>query len=80
MAKQFKDPIEPSERKNGYFAWSFKAPTKDQATSGCISAGDSYGVGFRTPVGKEKASSMMNGPIPFGRREATSKEVIDEKK
>ncbi len=43
----------------------FAAPRKEQATTGrYMDAGDSYGVGFRTPVGTEKCSSMAKGPIP----------------
>ena len=44
--------------------WPFRAPTKEQATTGrFMAAGDEYGVGFRQPVGKEKASNK--GPIPM---------------
>lgn len=58
----FKDPIKPKVRLSDR---SFVAPTKEQATTGSfMSAGDYYGVGFRQPVGKEKASSIENGPIP----------------
>ena len=60
----FHDPIAPKKKENGYTEWSFKAPSKDVAHSGCISAGNDYGVGFKTPVGKEKAGSMQSGPIP----------------
>ena len=61
--KPFKDPIAPKERKTSP---NFAAPTKDEATTGrYMCAGDHYGVGFRTPVGKEKARGMDSGPIPM---------------
>lgn len=64
--KHFKDPIRPKQRKMS--TW-FAAPTKEEATTGrfpggMTAAGDNYGVGFRTPVGKEKARPMSQGPIP----------------
>jgi hypothetical protein len=62
MAKKgsFRNPIAPRERE---LPFHFAAPTKEEATTGrFMSAGDQYGVGFRTPVGKEKASNK--GPIP----------------
>ena len=64
MAKVLKDPIAPKVKTDGTYPWSFSAPTKDFAHSGCLSAGNYYGVGFRTPVGKEKAGDMSSGPIP----------------
>lgn len=64
MKKPFKDPIAPKEKKNGIYPWDYAAPTKDQAHSGFLSAGNNYGVGFKTPVGKEKARSIKEGPIP----------------
>lgn len=61
MKKTFKDPIAYTERKSSMFG---KAPTKEQATTGrFMDMGDTYGVGFRQPVGKEKASDAAN-PIP----------------
>lgn len=61
MKKEFKDPIAYKSRTSSK---TFAAPTKEQATTGrFMDAGDSYGVGFRTPVGKEKASNASN-PIP----------------
>ncbi len=60
---EFKNPIEPKERKTSK---DFKAPTKEGATTGrFMSAGDDYGIGFINPVGKEKASGMESGPIPM---------------
>lgn len=64
MAKVFKDPIAVKEKVDGNKIWSFNAPTKDQAHSGNLQAGNYYGVGHRTPVGKEKASGLQSGPIP----------------
>ena len=59
----FKDPIAPKERKTSS---NYKAPSKEKATTGRYSpAGDDYGVGFKTPVGKMKASGIMSGPIPM---------------
>ncbi len=61
--KPFKDPIAVKERKTSK---SFVAPSKEKATTGrFMSAGDNYGVGFRTPLGKKIANSMMSGPIPM---------------
>jgi hypothetical protein len=64
MKKPFEDPIGVKERTNGQFEWSFKAPSYDNRTSSSIPGGDYYGMGYRTPVGKEKASDMRSGPIP----------------
>lgn len=64
MNKVLKDPIAPKERVNGRFEWSYKAPSYDNRTSSSISAGNYYGIGHRTPVGKESAGPMKSGPIP----------------
>lgn len=64
MSKVLKDPIAVKKKTNGEWPWMFNAPTKDQAHSGCISAGNDYGIGHRQPVGKETASGITNGPIP----------------
>jgi hypothetical protein len=60
----FKDPISPSKREDGAYPFEFKAPTYDNRTSSSISAGNDYGVGFRTPFGSFKARSLDSGPIP----------------
>lgn len=73
---KFKDPTAPKQKKHGAMPWSFKAPSKDQAVSGSLSAGDDYGVGHRNPVGKEKAS-MSSSPIPMNTRCFNPKDVID---
>ena len=59
----FKDPISPSMREDGKYPFEFKAPTYDNRTSCSISAGNDYGVGFRTPVGLERARGLDQGPI-----------------
>lgn len=64
MGKFLKNNIEPRERKSSK---TFQAPSKEKATTGrFMDAGDNYGVGFRNPVGKEQASHIEDGPIPFG--------------
>ena len=62
MAKEmFHNRIAPKEKRMGR---DFAAPSKEGATTGrFMSAGDGYGVGFRQPVGKEKASNAAD-PIP----------------
>lgn len=64
MKKPFNDPIEVREKIDGQFEWSFAAPSYDNRTSRSIPAGNYYGIGYRTPVGKEVARSMKDGPIP----------------
>jgi hypothetical protein len=67
----FKDPLAPKkvergqvDRKGPLKPGEFKAPSYDNRTSCSVSAGDEYGIGHRTPVGKEKPSSISSGPIP----------------
>lgn len=61
MKNPFKNPMAPKARK---VSREFAAPTKDQATTGSfMRPGDSYGVGFKTPVGKVKAASKGENPI-----------------
>ena len=64
MDKVLKDPIAPKQRKDGNYPFTFNAPSYDNRHSCSMKAGNDYGVGFRTPVGKEKAGSMGSGPIP----------------
>ena len=64
MKKILKDPIAPKEKEDGDNRWSFAAPSYDNRTSCSVSAGNYYGVGFRVPLGKEKAGSIESGPIP----------------
>lgn len=60
---EFKDPISPSKREDGKYPFEFKAPTYDNRTSCSISAGNDYGVGFKTPVGTFKPRNIDQGPI-----------------
>jgi hypothetical protein len=62
--KVLKDPIAVKKKVDGEWPWTFNAPTKDQAHSGCLSAGNDYGIGHRQPVGKMSASGLESGPIP----------------
>jgi hypothetical protein len=64
MNKVLKDPIAVKQKVNGTYPWSFAAPTKDVSHSGCLSAGNDYGVGHRTPVGKFTPRNLDDGPIP----------------
>lgn len=64
--KVLRDALKPSKKEDGKSPWSFKAPSYDNRTSCSISAGNDYGVGFKTPVGKTKARGLTEGPIPFG--------------
>lgn len=58
----FKQNIAPKSRKSGS---KFVAPTKEQATTGrFMGAGDSYGIGYKTPEGKAHATPISDGPIP----------------
>lgn len=61
----FKDPIAVKKRKTSS---SFKAPTKEEATTGrYMEAGDDYGIGHKSPVGHE-GNPKKNAPtLPFGR-------------
>lgn len=64
MKKPFHDPIAPKGKHDGKYPFEFNAPSYDNRTSSSVSAGDSYGVGFRTPVGKYNAAPISSGPIP----------------
>lgn len=72
--KPFKDPIAPSYKKSSK---TFVSPSKEQATTGrFMSAGDSYGVGFKTPEGKFVANDMKSGPIPQESKAFSCEDVI----
>lgn len=64
----FKDPIAPKEdnkyidRKKVISPFA-KEPTYDSAKR-MFDAGCTYGVGFKQPVGKEKARGVEAGPVP----------------
>ena len=61
--EKFKHTLDRKERK---VSRNFASPTRDQLSTGkWMAGGDSHGVGFRTPVGKEKCSSIEKGPIPM---------------
>jgi hypothetical protein len=64
VKKPFHDPIAPKSKTNGDYPFEFKAPSYDNRTSCSMKAGDDYGIGFKQPVGKEKARPMQSGPIP----------------
>lgn len=77
MNKVLKDPIAPKQKKDGDYPFEFKAPSYDNRTSCSMSAGDDYGTGFRTPLGKEKARSLSEGPIPQEARCFSPDEIFD---
>jgi hypothetical protein len=61
MKDPFKNPLAPKERMSSK---TFAAPTKEQATTGMfMPAGDNYGVGFKQPLGKLKASKGSAVPM-----------------
>lgn len=65
MNKVLKDPIgAKSVTTKSQDPWFFNAPSYDNRTSCSMSAGNDYGVGFRTPIGKDKPGSIESGPIP----------------
>lgn len=64
MRKVLEDPIGVKTKVDGQYPFEFKAPTYDNRSSRGISAGDYYGVGHRTPNGREEARGMSQGPIP----------------
>lgn len=73
MTKALRNNIQPKHVQRGHkkqaensslLNGEFRAPAYDNRTSCSVQGGDNYGVGFRTPVGKEKASGLESGPIP----------------
>lgn len=66
--------IKPRSKLSPY---NYVAPSYDNRTSCSMKAGDEYGVGFKTPIGKDKASSYMSGPIPLGATAFTIEEVVN---
>lgn len=76
-SKVLKNPIAVKTKVDGKWPWTYNAPTKDQAHSGYLSAGNNYGVGHRTPIGKMKASSMESGPIPQESKAFSPNEIFD---
>ena len=64
----FKNPISPKvkqEKKKN--PWDFTAPCYDQRNM--VSAGDSYGTGFKNPVGHKGPSKEKVDTLPYGRVE-----------
>ena len=61
---------------DGTWPWTYNAPTKDVAHSGCLSAGDNYGSAVRQPVGKDKASGLDSGPIPQASKRFSPDEIF----
>jgi hypothetical protein len=60
MKDPFKNPLAPKQRTSSS---TFIAPTKEQATTGMfMRAGDDYGLGFKEPIGKIKATKGMAVP------------------
>jgi hypothetical protein len=76
MNKVLKDPDKVKTKVNGQWPWTFNAPTKDVAHSGCLSAGNYYGIGLRQPVGKEKAAGLASGPIPQESKAFSADEIF----
>ena len=64
MAKFTDNRIAPRKKDSGKYPFDFKAPSYDNRSSCSIAAGNDYGMGFNQPIGKMKASSMKEGPIP----------------
>lgn len=64
VKKVLDDRTAVKTKKDGTWPWSYWAPTKDQAHSGYLSAGNDYGQAVKNPVGTEKASGLDKGPIP----------------
>lgn len=77
MAK-FHDPIAPKKKEDGKKPWSFKAPSYDNRSSCSISAGDDYGIGFKTPVGSMSTSGKS--PIPMKPMRMKADEVVEREK
>jgi hypothetical protein len=64
MDKVLKDALAVKTKIDGAYPFEFKAPCYDNRSSRGISAGNYYGVGHRTPFGKETATGLEGGPIP----------------
>ena len=77
MNKILNDPIAPKTKKDGKYPFDFKAPSYDNRTSCSMEAGNDYGIGFRNPVGKERADSIKSGPIPQESKCFSPKEIFE---
>lgn len=62
--ERFPDPTAIVKDKKAKNPWNFDQPPYDERSSCFVNAGSCYGVGHRTPVGKEKAAGLTQGPIP----------------
>jgi hypothetical protein len=70
MKTGFKDPIAVKvKEKRVQSGWNFDAPEYDRRTSEFISAGTDYGVGHRSPVGREGNPLQKVPTLPWGRVE-----------
>lgn len=75
MDEVLKDRLAPKKRRNESLpGYRFSPITKDQAMSGCISAGNNYGSGVAQPVGKTGLSSKSD--IPKGSHRFSSDQVF----
>lgn len=61
---RFPDPIATIKDKKAKNPWNFDQPAYDERSSCFVNAGGCYGVGHKTPVGKEKGKGLTSGPIP----------------
>ena len=63
--ERFPDPIavKPKDKKVPN-PWNFDQPSYDERSSCFVNAGSCYGVGHKTPVGKEgQGRGLQQGPI-----------------
>jgi hypothetical protein len=77
MSKILKDPTKVKTKTAQGGPWNFLMPTKDQAHSGNLCAGNNYGIGHRQPIGKESAAPITSGPIPQESRCFSPDEIFD---
>lgn len=69
----FEDRTRPKVRETGK---DFVAPKYDNRSGPRVAAGDYYGVGVRNPVGKMRASSIVDGPIDMKSKSARPEQVV----
>lgn len=74
--KVLSDRLAVKKKTNGESPFSFAAPSKDRAHSGCLSAGDNYGVGVAQPLGKTAAKGLESGPIPQESKAFSPKDIF----
>ena len=73
MKKAFKDRLAPTKVESQDKFWG-ESPTKDQAMSGTVSMGTSYGVGKNQPVGSHKQTK--SDAIPRGCKTMDANDLI----